>query len=117
MSGNIPAKYLALHIIENVYLWDNVRIKNGAYGCMLKLRLNGSAVLFSYDDSRVVETIRIYNALSESAEQLYGGLDNRTLDSYKIGCLSANQIGISPKQIFRQAVHYFISGYSVRKHY
>lgn len=117
LSGNIPAKYLALHIIENVYLWDNVRIKNGAYGCMLKLRLNGSAVLFSYDDSRVVETIRIYNALFESAEQLYGGLDNRTLDSYKIGCLSANQIGISPKQIFRQAVHYFISGYSVRKHY
>lgn len=117
VSGNISAKYLALHIIESVYLWDNVRIKNGAYGCMLKLRLNGSAILFSYDDSRVVETMRIYDRLAESAEQLYGGLDKRMLDSYKIGCLSANQMGISPKEIFREAVYYFTNGYSVRKHY
>lgn len=117
LSGNTAAKYLALHIIESVYLWDNVRIKNGAYGCMLKLRLNGSVILFSYDDSRVVETMKIYDRLSESAEQLYGGLDKRTLDGYKIGCLSANQMGISPKEIFREAVYYFINGYCVRKHY
>lgn len=117
LSGNIPAKYLSLHIIENVYLWDNVRIKNGAYGCLLKLRLNGSAILFSYDDSRVVETIKIYDKLSESAEELYGSLDKRTLDGYKIGCLSANQIGISPKEIFKQAIYYFMAGYSVRRHY
>ncbi|EFO64603.1 Metalloprotease, insulinase family [Giardia lamblia P15] len=117
LFGNIPAKYLALHIIENVYLWDNVRIKNGAYGCLLKLRLNGSAILFSYDDSRVTETIKVYDKLSESAEELYGSLDKRTLDGYKIGCLSANQLGISPKEIFKQAIYYFMTDYSVRRHY
>lgn len=65
----------------------------------------------------MVETIKIYDKLSESAEELYGSLDKRTLDGYKIGCLSANQIGISPKEIFKQAIYYFMAGYSVRRHY
>ena len=42
------------------YLWLNIRVKGGAYGCMSGFYKNGDSYLVSYRDPNIKETNEIY---------------------------------------------------------
>ena len=54
----------ALHILKVImgyeYLWQNVRVKGGAYGCMSGFNRIGEAYFVSYRDPNLKETMKIY---------------------------------------------------------
>ncbi|MEE0954552.1 MAG: insulinase family protein [Eubacterium sp.] len=76
-----------LHVMLNYdYLWINLRVKGGAYGCMSYFRRNGDAALVSYRDPNLKETLDIYNGLPEYLENF--DASEREMTKYIIGTFS-----------------------------
>lgn len=72
-------------ILSKGYLWDNVRVLNGAYGCFLVSTLNMQQYVVSYRDPSLTKTIEIYNKLPEYVKNLK--LTKEELFKHKIGAL------------------------------
>ncbi len=55
----------ALQVFQNVistdYLWKNVRVLGGAYGCMCGFRATGETYFVSYRDPKLTETLDVYH--------------------------------------------------------
>ena len=52
------------------YLWQNVRVLGGAYGCMCRFPMSGDAYLVSYRDPNVRKTKEVYEAIPAWLENL-----------------------------------------------
>jgi len=64
----------ALKVLRTImsydYLWNNVRVKGGAYGCMCQFAgLDGSAYMVSYRDPNLTETDETYRKAYEYTEK------------------------------------------------
>ncbi|MBQ4562979.1 MAG: insulinase family protein [Lachnospiraceae bacterium] len=68
------------------YLWTNLRIKGGAYGCMCGFGKSGDAYMVSYRDPNLTRTNEIYQAMPEYIEKIE--LDERERTKYIIGTIS-----------------------------
>lgn len=57
----------ALKVFENIistdYLWQNVRVLGGAYGCMCEFSDNGSSYFVSYRDPNLEKTYDVYKGV------------------------------------------------------
>ena len=68
------------------YLWNQVRVKGGAYGCMCSFSKSGESYFVSYRDPNLKKTIEVYEAAADyvaSFEQ-----DDRSMTQYIIGAIS-----------------------------
>lgn len=45
------------------YLWNNIRVKGGAYGAIMQMTRSGGLALVSYRDPNIMKTIETYQAL------------------------------------------------------
>lgn len=81
-------------IIGLNYLWNNVRVKNGAYGAFGSIGRNGLGYFASYRDPNIKETIEIYKKTSDFIEAL--ALDERELTKYIIGVMSSVDHPLTP---------------------
>ena len=63
-------------ILSYEYLWMNVRVKGGAYGCMSGFGRNGDAYFSSYRDPNLRKTNEIYEGVPEYVE-------NFTVEEYE----------------------------------
>lgn len=43
------------------YLWNRVRVKGGAYGCMSTIARTGNMAFVSYRDPNLTETLKAFN--------------------------------------------------------
>lgn len=68
------------------YLWNNIRVKGGAYGSLYLHRRNGNVALASYRDPNISKTLETYKALPEFVKELE--LSESELLKYIIGTLS-----------------------------
>lgn len=68
------------------YLWENVRVKGGAYGCMCSFNHNGDSYFVSYRDPHLKATIDIFEKAAEEIEKF--DADERTMTQYIIGAFS-----------------------------
>ena len=50
-------------ILSYDYLWQNVRVKGGAYGCMSNFNRIGEGYLISYRDPNLEKTIKVYEGV------------------------------------------------------
>lgn len=88
----------ALRILKVImsydYLWMNIRVKGGAYGCMNLFRRNGDTSFVSYRDPKLKETVGIF----ENAAGYVAGFaaDERTMDQYVIGAVSDMDTPLTP---------------------
>lgn len=73
-------------ILNYEYLWMNLRVKGGAYGCMSGFTRSGKGYLVSYRDPNLSETDDIYEALPEYLETL--SLSEDDLRKYIIGSIA-----------------------------
>jgi len=105
-AGNFLEKGLpytgALNVLKVIlsydYLWINVRVQGGAYGCMSQFGRTGKGVLVSYRDPNLEKTNDIYEKCPEYLRNF--DADERDMTKYVIGCfgdldapLSANKKG------------------------
>ena len=68
------------------YLWNNVRVKGGAYGCMANINREGSLIFVSYRDPNLVNTLNAYNNASKYLQSF--DVNEREMTKYIIGTIS-----------------------------
>jgi presequence protease len=69
------------------YLWNNVRVKGGAYGCMCGFSsISGNGYFTSYRDPNLKETCDIYEKAAEYVRNF--SADERDMTKYIIGTIS-----------------------------
>lgn len=75
------------NILSNEYLWNNIRVKGGAYGCMCGFTPSGNGFFTSYRDPNLGETYNIYHEAADYVSKLV--LDERERTKYIIGAVGA----------------------------
>ena len=73
-------------ILNYDYLWLNLRVKGGAYGCMSGFGRNGESYLVSYRDPNLKETNDIYEGIPAYLRAFQA--DERDMTKYIIGTIS-----------------------------
>lgn len=68
------------------YLWMNIRVKGGAYGCMSGFARDGRCYFVSYRDPNLGQTIDVYEKAAQFIENYQA--DERTMTQYIIGTFS-----------------------------
>ena len=76
------------------YLWTNIRVKGGAYGCMSNFGRTGDSYFVSYRDPNLEKTLEIYNHAIEYLEKFE--CSERELTKFIIGTISDMDIPLTP---------------------
>ena len=95
------AKVLAT-TIRYSYLWNEIRVKGGAYGSLYNHQRNGSFALSSYRDPNIRKTLEAYKGLPNYVEQIE--LSDSELLKYIIGTISPME---QPKSAFSKGLTAF----------
>lgn len=88
----------ALRILKVVlgydYLWNQVRVKGGAYGCMNGCMRNGDLYFVSYRDPNLSKTNEVYDGIPAFLEQFTA--DEHEMTKYIIGTISEMDTPMNP---------------------
>lgn len=80
----------ALRILKVIlgydYLWQNIRVKGGAYGCMCSFNRLGEGYLISYRDPNLEKTMEVYEGVVEYLKSFT--VNDRDMTKYIIGTMS-----------------------------
>lgn len=81
-------------ILSYDYLWLNVRVKGGAYGCGGAFLRNGNAYFSSYRDPNLEKTNEIYEKIPKYLRNFHA--DERDMTKYIIGTISELDTPMNP---------------------
>lgn len=73
-------------IMSYEYLWVNIRVKGGAYGCMSNFNRIGEGYFVSYRDPNLKKTLEVYDGVPEYLENFT--VSERDMTKYIIGTIS-----------------------------
>lgn len=76
------------------YLWTNIRVKGGAYGCMSGFRRNGDSFLVSYRDPNLKKTLEVFKNTGKFIRSF--DADEREMTKYIIGTISELDTPMTP---------------------
>ena len=76
------------------YLWMNIRVKGGAYGCMSSFRRNGDGFLVSYRDPNLTKTLAVFKKTGDFIRSF--DADEREMTKYIIGTISEIDTPLTP---------------------
>lgn len=85
----------ARSILSLDYLWNEIRVKGGAYGGGLTHRVTGSVVFYSYRDPSPARSIGIYRSAAEFLRNF--AKEKRDLTGFIIGTIGDADTLITPK--------------------
>ncbi|MFQ8688986.1 MAG: insulinase family protein [Blautia sp.] len=77
------------------YLWMNIRVKGGAYGCMSGFKRNGESFFVSYRDPNLKSTLEVFQGIPEFIRQFQA--DERNMTKYIIGTISTKDAPKTPQ--------------------
>lgn len=101
-------KLQVLRTISNYdYLWNNVRVKGGAYGVFINFRRNGNMSITSYRDPNLKETIEVYDDFYKYIENF--SADKREMTKYILGTISALDTPLTNSMICDRQISLYIS--------
>lgn len=81
-------------ILSYDYLWIQIRVKGGAYGCMSGFGVYGDSYLVSYRDPNLGRTNEIFEKTADYVEQF--DADERDMTKYIIGTVSSLDVPLTP---------------------
>ena len=73
-------------ILSYDYLWQNIRVKGGAYGCMSNFNRIGEGYFVSYRDPNLKRTIEVYEGIVDYLKNFT--VSERDMTKYIIGTIS-----------------------------
>lgn len=76
------------------YLWTNVRVKGGAYGCMCSFGKSGDSYFVSYRDPNLKKTMETFEKTGDYLREFTA--DERTMTKYIIGAVSELDTPMNP---------------------
>lgn len=95
-------------ILNYDYLWLNLRVKGGAYGCMSGFSRNGESYLVSYRDPNLKETNEIYEGIPAYLRSFQA--DERDMTKYIIGTISDLDVPQTPKTKGSRSLAAYLNG-------
>jgi Zn-dependent M16 (insulinase) family peptidase len=95
-------------IVSLNYLWQNVRVKGGAYGCMAAFKRNGNVYFVSYRDPNLGETMDVYDNMPHFLKDLK--MDEREMRKYIIGTISKLDQPLTPSMENDKMLALYLSG-------
>lgn len=102
----------AMRVLQTIlgydYLWQNLRVKGGAYGCMSGLSREGDGYFVSYRDPNLCETLQIYEQIPEYLERFDVG--QRDMEKYIIGTISEMDTPLNPAAKGRRSLQLYLAG-------
>ena len=90
------------------YLWVNIRVKGGAYGCMCSFGKSGDSYFVSYRDPHLGKTLEVYEKAAEAIAQFEA--DERTMTQYIIGAVSDLDMPMNPAAKGLQSLSAYMTG-------
>lgn len=95
-------------ILSYDYLWINVRVKGGAYGCMNTFLRSGESYFVSYRDPNLSDTLDVYDRIPEYIKNF--SLDERDMTKYIIGTFSALDTPMNPEAKGSRSLSAYLEG-------
>jgi len=96
-------------ILSYDYLWNNVRVKGGAYGCFSGFSgVDGDGYFTSYRDPNLKETNSIYENAVSYVENFTA--DERDITKYIIGTISQLDAPLTPQLKGRRSLSMYLAG-------
>lgn len=114
-AGNFLKKGLAytgaLKVLKVImgyeYLWNLIRVKGGAYGCMCNFTRIGDCYFVSYRDPNLDKTIDVYEGAAEYLRHF--DADERTMDKFVIGTISSLDTPLTPYSKGTRSLNAYLS--------
>ncbi len=102
-------KFLEPYMFQ--YLWENIRIKNGAYGAFWTLNKNYDYGVFgSYSDPKVTETYKTY--LNSKKKYDISKFKNYSFEKMKLKFLSKEKVIYRNANLYSNSFSFFVRGIS-----
>ncbi|MCD7955579.1 MAG: hypothetical protein LUG93_07480 [Lachnospiraceae bacterium] len=90
------------------YLWVNIRVKGGAYGCMCSFTRRGDSYLVSYRDPHLRGTNEIFEGIPEYLRGF--DADEHEMTKYIIGTISDLDTPLTPSMKGSRSLNAYFSG-------
>lgn len=90
------------------YLWNRVRVKGGAYGCMSTIARTGNIAFVSYRDPNLTETLKAYNEAADFIKSF--DVSDREMTKYIIGTISNLDMPLTPSSKGEKALGMYMRG-------
>ena len=104
----------ALRILKVIlgydYLWNNIRVKGGAYGCMNGFMRNGDTYFVSYRDPNLSKTNEVYDGIPAYLGEFFA--DEREMTKYIIGTISDMDTPMNPFAKGERSMTAYLQGLS-----
>lgn len=92
------------------YLWNRIRVRGGAYGCMAGFSRDGTGYFVTYRDPHLMASVTTFE---EAAEYIrHFDTDERTMTQYIIGTVSGLDQPMTPSTFGRYCATGYLSGTS-----
>lgn len=82
-------------ILNYEFLWTNVRVIGGAYGCGATFNKNGVSVFYSYRDPHLEKTLEVYRQIAGFLKDF--DCNERDMTKYVIGTISGMDTPLTPR--------------------
>ncbi len=105
---NVGASDLLANILNYDYLWNEVRVKGGAYGCGVRVGLGGSVGFSSYRDPSPVNSLAVFAGAYDFLKAF--SQEGSPLDGYIIGSPTAQDPLMSGRDAARRADSDYFTG-------
>lgn len=90
------------------YLWQNVRVKGGAYGCMCNFGRTGDSYFVSYRDPNLERTVETYEGAAAYLKKF--SADEKAMTKYIIGTISDMDTPLNPSAKGSRSLSAYLSG-------
>ena len=116
LAGNYAQDGYAYHgamrvfkvIMNYEYLWQNIRVKGGAYGCGTNVGRNGDVCFLSYRDPNLGRTLDVYRGVPEYLKNF--DADERAMTRFVIGTFSELDAPLTPLSQGRRSLLSYLTG-------
>lgn len=114
-AGNFIDKGVPYHgalqilkvILSYDYLWMNIRVKGGAYGCMSSFNRVGEGYFVSYRDPNLERTVEVYKGVVEYLKNFT--VNERDMTKYIIGTISNIDRPLTPAAAGDRAMNLYMN--------
>ena len=105
---NFGALRVARHLLNYDYLWNEVRVKGGAYGVACQFQREGDGYFTSYRDPNLSSTIDVYEGAADYLENYTA--DEREITKTIIGTISGMDVPLTPNMNGSRSLTGYLSG-------
>ncbi len=104
------AMMILRHLLSYGYLWQNVRVKGGAYGVSTQFRRAGEGYFASYRDPNLAGTFDVFRSVPDYIASFTA--DEKEMTRYIIGTMSAIDTPLTPSLFGAISMRSYMNGLS-----